>query len=197
MPAEGLMDVLRHSRKVAIGSGIWLLILALGAPLAYGQPQITVRVVDAKSGKPMRRLYAALWIWKGDTNEAFVSGDATEIVRWRYEEGRDGKIVVTLPPSRSSRAKILFIGETRTDGDGKISIQLPEDIPEKASISFSDQKFVAKGDFSPIDALRSGLVLEGSANNSDSKLNVSAAPGEVVIVGRKVSVWQIMLRAIP
>jgi hypothetical protein len=103
-----------------------------------------------------------------------------------------------LPPRPSPEATVIFFASTKIDNEGRITIQLPDDTPERVRVSFSPGVFVPSNNrFSPEEVFDSGLVLSDSRNKIHSKVRVSAKPGEVVIVGHKVSVWHNMLQEIP
>jgi hypothetical protein len=172
------------------------MVLVFFAPLVYGQHEITVRVVDAKSGKPVKKAYAGIYAWSG-TWDGMVTKN-TKIISDKHSSGGDGSIFVVLPARQSPEATLVFSKSTKTDNAGRIIIHMPDDTPERIAVTFSPLKFVATcGIFSPGGAFNSGLVLLGSTNQINSKIQLSAGPGEVVILVHKVSAWHNMLQEIP
>ena len=129
--------------------------------------QIVVRFLDIQSGKPIRKLAVTFTFWNGDS-------------------GSRGRI--------SSEQSVRTVS-TRTDADGTIRLDVPEPVPQHLSIFQPDLVDPASIRLSPTGVLSSGVVLSSKRNKTD--LVLKAAPGELVILSKRLTTTDRMRREIP
>ena len=106
-------------------------------------------------------------------------------------KGFNGKLT-----GRSADSTTIFNTSTRTDDQGKLIVPLPQVSPERISVSSFDlAESVASISLS--DVLKSGAVAPYRNGERHPSLSVAAKPGEIVILNRKLTVWEKMRREIP
>jgi len=154
--------------RVAYGVGV-LLVASLSLTFTSAQ-DITIRLVNAKSGKPLRSVPVTIFAWNGPPT-------------YRPDNIPPGQIVV----------------HATTDAEGRAVFHSPEPALEHIGFNVGTPWDFAGcwrlHDLSPEIVFRTGAV----ADYSCGKLRwpVSAKPGEVVIVERKLTLWEKMRREIP
>jgi hypothetical protein len=143
-------------------------VLFLLAPLRASAQDLTIRVIDARSGKPLRRVDVAVVSWNG--------------------------------PPTSPKDKLAMDGTT--DSEGRVLFRLPQPLRAHIGFEVGDPWDLAgcwhvRG-ASPEAVLRYGLVADYNESKcGKSKVKVSARPGEVIIVERKLTTWEKMRRELP
>jgi len=145
-------------------------LLVFWVPCATGQ-SITLRLVSAKSGKPLSKTNAAMCTWNG----------TFDIHRPPYPER-------------------ICVGAI-TDKSGTAVFQLPKPLPEKIGFDIGGVRNFAGcwrlPNTSPENVLRSGVVAAYSEKCGKLRAPLTARPGEVVIADRKISLWENMRTEIP
>jgi hypothetical protein len=143
-------------------------------PLLRASPQdISVRLVDARSGKPLSKVSVEMFSWNGT---------------WTFDPHKPF-------PKREELHAI-------TDAEGRAVFHLAEPIPEHVGFlvggvgDFSG--CCCRQNFSPETVLRSGVVADYDESRCGKpKRQVSAEPGEVVILDKKLTLWQKIRRELP
>jgi hypothetical protein len=145
-------------------------LLMFGVPCVTGQ-SITLRLVNAKSGKPLSKTTAAMCTW----------GGTFDIHR----------------PPYPARVCVTAI----TDKSGTAVFQLPKALPGNIGFDIGGLRDFAGcwrlPGISPENALRSGIVAAYSEVCGKLRAPLTARPGEVVIADRKISLWEKMRTEIP
>jgi hypothetical protein len=142
------------------------------ACLSFASAQdITLRLVNAKSGKPLSKIAVSMHAWNG-----------------------------TLDIHKPSDSKHVIVGAT-TDADGIAVFHLPQPAPEHLGFNVCCPWDLAGcwhlSDVSPDTVLREGTVAEYNDKCGKLRRPISAKPGEVVIAERKLTLWEKMRREIP
>jgi hypothetical protein len=133
------------------------------------QREISVQFLDFRSGKPIQRLNVIITFWNGDP-------------------GSHGRI----DPNN-----VVHETSMRTDKDGKVTVPVPEPVPNRLIIFQPDLVDSFSPDFSPTEVLASGTVTTYRHDKSASRLQVSAKPGEIVILNKRLTAWDRMRQEIP
>jgi hypothetical protein len=154
--------------RVIYGIGV-LLVASLSLPFTSAQ-DITVRLANAKSGKPLRSVPVTIFTWNGPPT-------------YRSDNVPPGQIVLHLT----------------TDADGRAVFRSPQPPLEHIGFDVGTPWDFAGcwrlHDPSPEMVLRSGVIADYTCGKR--RWPVSAKPGEVVIVERKLRLWEKMCREIP
>lgn len=95
---------------------------------------------------------------------------------------------------KAADSTILFSVSKKTDQDGRVVVQLTEPLPDRIHVYSFDLAQSLSG-FSPAEVLKAGSVVEYRDNTP--KLQISAKPGEILILNRKLTAWDKMRREIP
>lgn len=151
----------------------WVALLFLVFPLGASAQDITMRLIDAKSGKPLRKVPVTMFAWNGPS---------------------------TFPPDNVPKGEVVMHGTT--DKEGRAVFHLPQPTPEHIGFSVGTPWDFAGcwrlRDLSPETVLRSGVVAHYNVSQcGKSSVQVSANPGEVVILEKKLTLWEKMRREIP
>lgn len=138
----------------------------------HGQRVIIMRFLDYRSAKPLKNLYVSVTFWNG-------------------KNPKD----VALPRNVVSRNTL------KTDQHGKISISVPEQVPEHIYIMASDFFFNNPSMISTAEVLKSGLLLPypGKQQGKHPRHNphLSAKPGEIIVLNKRMTAWDRILQEIP
>jgi hypothetical protein len=172
----------------------FLLAFVFLAPLSYAQREITIRVVHAKSGKPIRKLFMSVDAWNGRLGP---DGDMPQIHE-QYSKARGNEVFVRLPPHDSAEELVFFGGITRLDNDGKIVVRLPDDLPRHMQfqlISYTGGP--DSGVISPAEVLKNGVILGNSRTPHLSSVPASPTPGEIIWIAKPFSGWDYVRQEIP
>jgi hypothetical protein len=124
-----------------------LTLLTLIAPLAVrGQtPQIiTIRFLDFKSGKPIKKLNVIVTLWNGESTREEVSG-----------------------------MKNISETRVRTDDHGSLLVKVPGPVPEHISV-FTPDLAQAVTQLSPSDVLKAGGVVPFRPGRNKSDVTAQA-----------------------
>ena len=145
-------------------------LLVFWVPCVTGQ-SITLRLVNAKSGKPLSKTNAEMCTWNG----------TFDIHKPPY-------------PERICVAAI-------TDKSGTAVFQLATPPPEHTGFDIGGLRDFAGcwrlPDISPENVLRSGVVAAHSEKCGKLRAPLTTRPGEVVIADRKLKLWENMRTEIP
>jgi hypothetical protein len=135
--------------------------------------EFTVRLIDARSGKPLKRVTVRMFAWNGE---------------WSYD------------PKRPSvkRTKLNAI----TDAEGRALFRLSQPLPEHIGFLFlAPDDFAGcccRQNFSPEEVRQSGVVADYDQSKCGGlKSTASPKPGEIVIFEKKLTKWEKMRREIP
>jgi hypothetical protein len=137
--------------------------------LAQAQQQIALRFLDSRSGKPIEKLSVIVTFWNGDS-------------------GAHGLV----PAER-----VIGKSSARTDKDGRVIINLPKPVPDHLSVFQPDLVDSFSPDFSPTAVLASGIVAPPRHEKVHSKVQISARPGEIVVLNKRLTAVDRMRREIP
>jgi hypothetical protein len=145
-------------------------LLMFWVPCVTGQ-SIKLRLVNAKSGKPLSKTNAAMCMWDG----------TFDIHR----------------PAYPARVCVTAI----TDKSGTAVFQLAMPPPEHIGFDIGGLRDFAGcwrlPGISPENVLRSGLVAAYSEECGQLRAPLTVRPGEVVIADRQLSLWEKMRTEIP
>jgi hypothetical protein len=113
-----------------------------------------------------------------------------------------GKLNVTItvfndygPRTSIAEKSIVFRTSTKTDKNGRVSVPLPSALPNHIRIWSDLAESVP--DISPADVLKSGVLMPYQHEKGVSKVQVSANPGEIVILNTRVTAWDRMRQETP
>jgi hypothetical protein len=168
--ADTSLTALKRRIVLLIGGiALWFLVAPLGASAQH----ITVRLINAKSGKPLREVPVTMFFWNGPPT-------------FRPDNIPKGEVVV----------------HTTTDAKGQAVFHMPEAIPEHIGFSIGGPRdFVGcwrQRDLSLEAVIRSGVVADYNESKCGKlRTKVSAEPGEVVIVDKKLTLRDQMRQEIP
>lgn len=134
------------------------------------------------------------------------SGHAQQDVTIRFLDFRSGKPIeglnVTItafdgygPRTSVSKKTIVFRISRKTDEKGRIIVPLTDALPNHVRIWADLSESVP--DFSPLEILKSGLILPYHQKRGKPMPDVSPKPGEIVIVNRRVTGWDRMRQEVP
>lgn len=134
--------------------------------------EISVRLVNAKTGKPFPKVRVAMSMWNGNFD-------------------------IKRPPLPHKD-----IVDATTDSNGRVVFRLPQPTPEHLGFDVGSPLDFAGcwtlPDFSIEAVERLGLVAGYNESKcGESKARVSAKPGEIVIVERKLTLAEKMRRELP
>jgi uncharacterized GH25 family protein len=134
---------------------------------AAAQQNITVRLVDYKSEKPIVGSHVAIEYFNGDLSKGLVS-----------------------------KAKVILRITGTTDANGSVTVRTPEPVPEHMRVDSLDLRN-STVDLSPADAVRSGVLVQYRDASEDQKKKMPVRRGEVVILGKPTRWWERLLQEIP
>lgn len=148
---------------------LWFLV----APLSASPQEITVRIINARSGKPLREVPVTMFLWNGPPT-------------FRFDNVPKGEIVV----------------DATTDENGRAVFQSPQPTTEHVGFSVGTPWDFAGcwhlQESSPAKVLQSGVVADYNETKCGKlRQQVLAKPGEVVIVEKKLTSWEKMRRELP
>ena len=134
---------------------------------------ITVRLINARSGKPLREVPVTMFSWNGPA---------------------------TYSPDNIPKSELA--AHTATDAEGRAVFHSAQPIPQHIGFSVGTPLDFAGcwrlQDSSPETVLHSGVVAAyNEARCGRLKQQVSAKPGEVVIFEKKPTLWEKMRQEIP
>lgn len=176
--------------------------LVAGFPLARAQrptrprQRVTVRFLDPRSGKPIRKMWVGVTQWKDEppkeeSNVPYILGNTNA------QTNRSGEVVFTLsdPPP-------MFVSVHSFDlwYSGNL-IPTSKVLESGVVFDYSDAKpprgYWVNKQGQPV--MKSGsLFPDGQKPKKGvSKLKVSAKPGEIIFVERKITRWQWFLQELP
>lgn len=141
-------------------------VFSIAAQIATPVESITLRFIDYRSGKPITKV------------SIFV-------------KGYNGRLT-----GRVADSTTIFSTWKKTDKEGKITIRLPRELPQRIYISSFDL-WASSPSFILADVLSSGAVAPYRNSDELPKLNVTSKPGEIIILNRKLTAWDKTLREIP
>lgn len=178
-PSRCALSVLLVRCKSRVRGILWivatiLLLLAGSAHVASAQSghskqAISVQFLDFRSGRPLTKLNVTITFWNGNS-------------------GLHGRIDPKNVVSESSM---------KTDKDGKVTVPVPEPMPDRLSIFQPDLADAFSPDFSPAEVLVSGSVTAYQHMKDVSNLQVSAKQGEIVILNKRLNAWDRMRQEVP
>jgi hypothetical protein len=131
---------------------------------------ITVRILDSKSGKPLKKLLVILWsseLSKDHTPPRFLTPD-------------------------------VVLSNATSDARGVVIFDLLDPVPERLGFSYSgpDLGVCTLGvEFSTAEILKTGVIAKGGCRGLPGV--GPPKPGEIVLFGHPVPLWQLMLRELP
>lgn len=89
--------------------------------------------------------------------------------------------------------------QSTTDKKGVAVFQLQEPLPEQVSLDFSPGEFgmCSPHGYPTKDVVEAGVVGADKCKKHGPKYSAKPMPGELVLFGKKVSIWQNILQEIP
>ena len=99
----------------------------------------------------------------------------------------------------SEKYKPKKVLNAKTNSRGIAEFQLPEPLPERIEFSFGPDEFASCSEvqFAIDQILKTGVVAGNRCATSKPKSSARAAKGELVIFGKRITLWQRILREIP
>jgi hypothetical protein len=144
-----------------------LLPLFFGSPLSSTSSEVTLRLIDAKSVKPLNGIAVHIFMWSG----AFDPKHPPKTVSIDATTDELGQVVFRLPePAPDNVAFTLS--------------------PEELWGCWS-------GDFSVVEVLRAGVVASYKSSCGKLKHQLSARPGEIIIFDKRLRVGDRVRRELP
>jgi hypothetical protein len=97
---------------------------------------------------------------------------------------------------KSQRTAFL---NAKTNSDGVAFFRLKDPVSQRIEIMFApdDLSLCSNIQFSVAEILSTGVVDQNKCGTEHSKYSGVARPGELVVFGKKVSIWQRLRREIP
>jgi len=113
--------------------------------------------------------------------------------------GKPVKNVWVLPRELREPSRFGNISTVKTDSHGIANFPLPEPPPERIRFLISPDEFVScsEAEFLTDQILRSGVVGGNACAGKKTKPSSNAAAGQLVIFGKRVTLWQRILSEIP
>src|SRR5258708_17721006 len=202
VPSNSRSERVRSMKSLLIAFAIVSRFLRARLPVRGG-PQLSYPLSSRKWSAKILLLYAALVPVLSTFGQ--VGADGQEITV-RFVDYRSGSRIKKLDvmvegfngelTGRSADRTTVFSTSTKTDNEGKLIIRLPRLPPQQISI-FSFDLAESTVAFSLADVLKSGVVALYRKGEGHSKLNVATKPREIVILNRKLTVWDKMRQEIP
>ena len=156
---------------------LWVVAFLASVSAARCQTQIIFRFIDSSSGKPIAGITVGVDAW--DQNEGRQKPESPDIVR-------------------TDKNRQLL----KTDKDGTAVFQLYENPALRTlNVSSFDLRGCSSTRFSIEEVLKSGVVAGYHAGEPkwcvQLKAQAAAAPNEVIIFDKKLTLWNRMSREIP
>lgn len=156
---------------VAPNAALIALWFAIASPGAWAR-DIMVRLVNAKTGGALSKVPVTMLSWNGTFD-------------------------IHKPPLPEQQ-----ISEAVTDSSGAVVFHLPEPMPEHIGFNVGGPVDFAGcwriGVSSPESILQSGVIASYDESKcGKSKARVTVKPGEVIIVERKLTLWEKIRRELP
>jgi hypothetical protein len=87
----------------------------------------------------------------------------------------------------------------KTNSDGVVLFHLEDPVPQRIGVVFAPDEFKSCSDvqFSVTQILSAGIVDKNMCGTEHFKYSGLARPGELVVFGKKVTLWQKLRREIP
>ena len=156
------------------GLGKWVIFaLALSSwmvpalPL-LAQQELRVRFLDPRSEKPIRKLWVGVVQWNG------------------------------MSPDEPILAKnVVSDLNTRTDQNGTVVVKLAEPLPKFVWVSSLALVSPGTPGIPVCDVLRSGVVLKYRDKSRTWTSELTGKPGEILIMDRRLTVWDRVRRELP
>jgi hypothetical protein len=120
---------------------------------------LSMRILDAESGKPIEGVWAVLEI----LHDMHGARDVLNV---------------------------------KTDSEGIAIFRLPDPIPERVGLTSTPDELLLCSDvqFPTVEIFKTGVVSRGRCKGAAFKYSAAPKPGELVIFGKRVSLWQRILR---
>jgi hypothetical protein len=128
-----------------------------------------MRFLDFKSGKPFKQMIVTVTFWNGDP----------------------------IPIGHIPPGSVVRNTTTKTDKYGKAVLDVPEPIPEHLTVFQPDLVDSFSPDFSPAEVFASGTVAEFRHGKGQPRLQVSAKSGEIIILNRRLGLWDRIRQELP
>jgi len=160
-------------RQIFLGAiFVALLLLTIGQS-GSSDTDFTVRLINARSGKPLKEVTVTISAWNGE---------------WKYD------------PKKPSAKKTTI--DATTDAEGRALFRLAQPLPEHIGFLLVPPDDFAgccrRQNFSPEKVLQSGAVADYDQSKcGELKSKAVPKPGETVIFEKKLTVWEKMGREIP
>jgi hypothetical protein len=129
--------------------------------MLFATASITVRLLDAKSGKPLARSTVTLTV--------------------------------------TENGKVIFQSHLNTTSNGIAILSLPEPIPERIGLTYATPDLGSCSDlaFPTGEILTAGLVSKNRCYAGELPHPVTARPGEIVLFGSPLTLWERIRREFP
>jgi hypothetical protein len=165
-------------RRPAIILALAFLGLVFSKQTIFAQADITLRFLDAASGKPIKGIS--------------VSVDAWDENRGQQKPQPQGTIKI----ARNSQ-----VIKTDKNGEGVFRLYQAPSLKTLHVSSVGELRGGSKNDFSIEDVLRSGVVSDYHGDNHKwcvpLKAQATTKPGEIVIFDKRMTLWDHMRQEIP
>jgi hypothetical protein len=171
------------------------LVFFKSASFAIAQQELALQFLDFRSGKPIKGYNFVISVWSGAWTGPEVTKDVT-FVSEKPMKGNESSVVVCFPEPLSGEGTVVFTASIKTDRNGRVLIYFPGAIPDHIRVdSFGLAASVP--DLSPSKAIKSGQLVMCVENKTDSEFQVSAKPGEIVILNKRITTLDRIRQEIP
>lgn len=125
------------------------------------------------------------------------NGQAISVTLIDVATGKPAKDVWVL--LRDTRKKHTLGKSIKTNSQGTAEFHLLEPQPERIGVSFAPDEFgsCSEVEFVTEQILRTGIVGGNRCETEKIKPSANASAGQVVIFGKRVTLWQRILRELP
>ncbi len=117
-----------------------------------------------------------------------------EVVFWNGEFQKVGGRGRGIPPSR-----VVKKSWATTDSDGNVLVDVPDPVPDHVSLNIRPQELRDPGtpSFTPRELLVAGVVVPYKHAQNASKVKQSPKPGEIIVLGQRLSALDRMRQEVP
>jgi hypothetical protein len=131
---------------------------------------------------------------------------AQQYITVRFLECKSGRPIARLnvtitafneygPRLSVDQSSIAFRNSMKADGNGRVVIHLSQLLPNHIRIWGDLVEPVP--DFYPAEIVKSGAVLPCKVNRTHPNLAVTAKPGEIIVINKKITAWNRMRQEMP
>jgi hypothetical protein len=160
-------------RQVFLGALFVPLFLLTTGQSSPSDTDVTVRLIDARTGKPLKKATVRMFAWNGE---------------WKYDPRKPAV----------ERTKLNAIADAQGQAVFRLSRPFPEHIGFLLLPPDDFAGCCCRQNLSPQEAWQSGATADYDQSKcGELKSKVVPKPGEIVIFEKKLTAWEKMRREIP